>query len=125
MAEVQQKLYVAMREVRYEPFTYVWDLVAARFPRAIATARERRPREATRNLARRYLEGVIFAAANHLLSVVGDRSRLEQAVTDLVQDGVIDAECRIDGLAGKWLAVSRETRERLATAHRVEVLTKQ
>ena len=42
MAEVQQRLYVAMREVRYDPFTYVWDLVDARFPDRVAAAWRRR-----------------------------------------------------------------------------------
>lgn len=105
MAEVQQKLYVAMREARYDPFTYVWDLVAARFPDAVAAARKRPPREAARNLAHRYLRGVIYASRNHLLSVLGDRTRLEQAVTDLLREGMLEVDRPIDGLPGKWMVL--------------------
>ena len=105
MAEVQQKLYVAMREVRYDPFTYVWDLVEARFPDAIATARRRRPREAARTVAQRYLRTVIYASEPHLLGVIGDRARLRQAIADLVRDGLVATDCRIDGLPGKWVTM--------------------
>ncbi len=118
MAEVQQKLYVAMRAVRYDPFTYVWDLVDARFPAPVAAARRRRPREAAHRLAQRYIESVIYATRAQLLSILGDRSRLDQAVCDLVRDGVIDADCHIRGLPGRWLAASPATRERLAATGR-------
>ena len=114
MAEVQQQLYVAMREARYDPFTYVWDLVEARFPEAVAAARTRRPRDAARRLAQRYLESVIYATRAQLVSVLGHRSRLEAALADLVRDGVVDVDCTIDGLPGRWLIVSTATRERLA-----------
>ncbi len=110
MAEVQQQLYVAMREVRSDPFTYVWDLVAARFPEPVAAARRRRPRDAARAVVQRYLQAVLYASANQLLSVVGERSRLEQAVTDLVRECALEADCRIDGLPGKWFMLSRALR---------------
>jgi hypothetical protein len=108
MAEVQQRLYVSMREVRYDPFTYVWDLVDARFPEVIAAARRRRPREAARNLAQRYLRSVVYASRHHLLSVLGDRARLEQAVSDLARNGVVDIDCGIDGLPGTWVVLRPE-----------------
>jgi hypothetical protein len=118
MAEVQQKLYVAMREVRYDPFTYVWDLVDARFPEPVAAARGRRPRCAARALAQRYFETVLYATSNQLLSVLRERAHLERTVTDLVRDGIIHTDCRIDGLPGKWLAVSPATRERITATRR-------
>ncbi|MFI5365752.1 MAG: hypothetical protein ACHQ4J_09020 [Candidatus Binatia bacterium] len=108
MAEVQQKLYVAMREARYEPFTYVWDLVEARFPDVVAVARKRRQRAAARTLAQRYLRSVVYASRNHLLSILGDRTRLEQAVSDLARDGVVDVDRGIDGLPGKWVVLRAE-----------------
>jgi hypothetical protein len=109
MQEVQQKLYVAMREVRYDPFTYVWDLVAARFPHQVAVARTRAPRAAAHALARRYLQAVIYATPNQLTSVVGDRALATHAATELQRDGVIDTDRRIDGLPGKWLTLSPAT----------------
>jgi hypothetical protein len=111
MAELQQKLYVAMREARYEPFTYVWDLVAGRFPELVARARRRPPREAARALAQRYLQAVIYADEHQLQSVLGERGRTRQAVADLVRAGLIEADRQIDGLAGKWLVLATAARE--------------
>jgi hypothetical protein len=111
MAELQQKLYVAMSEARYEPFTYVWDLVAARFPEPVGGARRRRPREAAHAVAQRYLQGVIYANERQLQSVLGERARTKQAITDLVRAGVIEADRQIDGLAGKWLLLATAGQE--------------
>jgi hypothetical protein len=114
MAEVQQRLYVAMREARYDPFTYLWDLVDARFPEPVATARKRRLPDAAHQLARRYLESVVYATPAQLVSVIGDRSLAESAIADLVRTGMIDAACSVEGLRGRWLVLSAATRERLA-----------
>jgi hypothetical protein len=111
MAELQQKLYVAMSEARYEPFTYVWDLVAERFPEQVAGARRRRPRDAARALAQRYLQAVIYANEHHLQSVLGERGRTKQAIADLVRAGVIEADRQIDGLPGRWLALTAAAQE--------------
>ncbi|MFI5397091.1 MAG: hypothetical protein ACHQ9S_16260 [Candidatus Binatia bacterium] len=109
MAEVQQKLYVSMREVRYDPFTYVWDLVEARFGERVVAARQRRPREAARTLAQRYLQAVIYASEQQLLSVLGDRSRVQQAIADLGGAGTVEVDRRITGLPGKWLVLAGTT----------------
>ena len=115
MAELQQKLYVAMSEARYEPFTYVWDLVAARFPGPVASARRRREREAVRAVAQRYLQAVIYANENQLQGVLGERGRTKQAIADLVRAGVIETDRQIDGLAGKWLLLTAAAQERHAS----------
>ena len=62
MTEVQQKLFVAMREARYDPFTYLWDLVEARFPNQVAAARDRTPEHAAKAVAERYLGAVVYAS---------------------------------------------------------------
>ena len=111
MAELQQKLYVAMSEARYEPFTYVWDLVAARFPEAVSSARRRRPREAARAVAQRYLQAVIYANEHQVQSVLRERGRTKQVVADLVHAGVVEADRQIDGLAGKWLMLAPAVQE--------------
>lgn len=103
MADLQRRLYVAMREVRYEPFTYVWDLVEARFPIPIAAARSRRPREAARALTQRYLQAVIYATERQVQSILGERARTRQAIADLVRSGVVTADCTITDVPGKWL----------------------
>jgi hypothetical protein len=107
MAEVQRQLLVSMREVRYEPaFTYVWDLVEARFPAPVAAARRRPVRDAARAVAERYLQSVIYATMPDIVGVLGERHRAESAVADLARQGVVEVDCRIDGLQGKWLVTS-------------------
>ena len=113
MAEVQQRLYVAMREVRYDPFTYVWDRVEARYPGPVALAKQLRPHAAARHVARRYLASVIYATRAQIFSVIGNRSLAESAIADLIRAGVIDADCTVDGLCGRWLVVSAAARARL------------
>jgi len=105
MTEVQQQLLVAMREVRYEPFTYVWDLVAARFAAPVADARRRRPEHAARRLAERYLRAVVYASRRHLASVLGDRVAATGVAAALARDGIIDVDVRIRGLPGTWLVL--------------------
>lgn len=103
MTEVQQQLFVAMREVRYEPFTYVWDLVEARFGDHVMQARRRALARAAHTLAERYLRAVVYASRKHLASVVGDRVSVDAVIGGLLRAGVIDADQRIDGLPGTWL----------------------
>ena len=110
MAEVQQRLFIAMCEVRYDPFTYVWDLVDARFPAAVAAARQRSVEQSARTVLRRYLQAVIYAAPHQLRSIVGDRTRVADAVAHLERNGVLDTDCRIDGLSGKWVMLRTPSR---------------
>ena len=105
MAEVQQRLFVVMREARYEPFTYVWDLVAARFPEQVQAARRRRPARAARVVAERYLRAVVYASRQHLASVVGERVRIGDVVDELARDAIVDGDARIAGLPGKWVTL--------------------
>jgi hypothetical protein len=103
MTEVQQQLFVAMREVRYEPFTYVWDLVEARFGDHVTQARRRQPARAAHTLAERYLRTVVYASRKHLASVIGNRVSVDAVIGGLLRAGVIDTDQRIDGLPGTWL----------------------
>jgi hypothetical protein len=104
MAELQRRLCVCMREVRYEPaFTYVWDLVEARFPERIAPARALREREAAKELCRRYLESVVYASPAQIAAVAGGRAGADFALRQLARAGEVKLDARIDGLAGKWV----------------------
>ncbi|HVN84765.1 MAG TPA: hypothetical protein VMW17_07990 [Candidatus Binatia bacterium] len=103
LAELQRRLYVAMREVRYDPFTYVWDLVATRHRARVREARTLRPDTAARELVRRYLRAVVYANPRDVISVVGDRRRAGNAIEALARAGEIQTDCAIDGMAGKWI----------------------
>jgi len=112
IAELQQRLYISMREVRYDPFTYVWDLVSARYPKQIARARRLDADRAAGTVSRRYLQAVIYATPQQLAAVVGDRSRTTRTVEVLVRRGFLQSNCRIDGLHGSWLVLAPHERER-------------
>ncbi|MBI4518155.1 MAG: hypothetical protein HY699_20320 [Deltaproteobacteria bacterium] len=110
MAELQQRLYVSMREVRYDPFTYVWDLVARRYGERVAPARRLGLEAAAVALARRYLQAVVYASFNDLAGVLASRQLATRAVASLQHEGVVRSDCRIEGLGGKWLVASPTSR---------------
>ncbi len=103
VAELQQRLFISMREVRYDPFTYVWDLVEARFAERVKAAHRWEPAAAARELVRRYLGAVIYASLADVISVVGGRHRAELALADVSAEGVVAVDARIDGLPGRWI----------------------
>ena len=103
LAELQRRLHVSMREVRYDPFTYVWDLVATRNPERIAEARQLRTEVAARELIRRYLRAVVYASPRDVISIIGDRRRALDAIDALARAGEVQTDCVIEGLSGKWI----------------------
>jgi hypothetical protein len=103
IAELQQKLYVSMCEARYEPFTYVWDLVAARYPERVAAAPRVTARDAALAVVRRYLSAVVYATPQQIAGVVGGRERAAAAIESLRREGAVRSPCRIDGLPGSWV----------------------
>ena len=109
LADLQRRLYVSMREVRYDPFTYVWDLVATRHRERVRDARTLRPDAAARELVRRYLRAVVYASPRDVISVVGDRRRALAVIAALARAGEIQVDCAIDGLAGKWIVALHGT----------------
>jgi hypothetical protein len=106
IAELQQRLYIAMSEVRYDPFTYVWDLVAARHPEAVRAARRGSADDAAARLAERYLRAVIAATPRDVATIVGGRLRAERALRRLTRRGDVELDARVGGWPGRWI-VSR------------------
>lgn len=103
IAELQQRLYIAMTEVRYDPFTYVWDLVEARYPQPVRAARRGRPDEAATRVARRYLQAVIAATPSDVVTILGGAARAEQALERLARDEEVEVDARIEGWPGRWI----------------------
>ena len=104
MSELQQRLYIAMTEVRYDPsFTYVWDLVEVRAAAAVRAARRLSEAAAALALARRYVRAVVSATPNDLAMAVGARARAERALAQLVAEGSVEVDQRIDGWPGRWI----------------------
>lgn len=104
--ELQRRLYICMTEVRYEPFTYVYDLVEARHPEPVRAARRWREDAAALAVLRRYLPAVVAATPNDCALVVGGRERAARALQALAREGAIEIDAAISGRRGKWI-VSR------------------
>jgi hypothetical protein len=103
MAELQQTLHICMAAVRYDPFTYVWDLVAARHAPRVRAARGMGEAEAAVTVLRRYLGAVVAATPTDVALVVGGRARAERALATLAGDGVVDTGAAISGRGGRWV----------------------
>lgn len=103
IAELQQTLHICMVEVRYDPFTYVWDLVAQRQAAGVRGARRLGEDEAAVSVLRRYLAAVIAATPNDVAMVVGGRARAERALATLAAEGMVETGATIRGRGGKWV----------------------
>jgi len=103
IAELQQTLRLCMVEVRYDPFTYVWDLVAARHAPRLRATRALGEAEAAVTVLRRYLAAVVAATPNDVAMVVGGRARAERALAMLVEEGAVETGTAIRGRGGKWV----------------------
>lgn len=103
MAELQQTLHICMVEVRYDPFTYVWDLVAARHASHLRGKGRLDETAAATTVLRHYLATVIAATPNDLAMVVGGRGRAEAALARLVREGAVERDATIKGRGGRWI----------------------
>jgi len=109
IAELQRKLQVTMIEARYDPaFTYVWDLLEAWLPEPVARGREISREEAIYRIVKHYLAVVSYASLTHIERVVGvPRREVEEGVTRLQDEGVIEHNVPIEGLRGTWVVWKR------------------
>lgn len=105
IAELQRKLSITMIEARYEPsFTYVWDLLEAWLPEPVARGRTIPRQEAVYRLTRQYLSVLSYASLTQLERVLGvSGMEVEEAVTRLRQEAIIEVGVPIDGLPSTWL----------------------
>jgi hypothetical protein len=106
MSELQHGLYICMREVRYDPFTYVWDLVEARYAAPVREARRWREAAAARAVLRRYLAAVIAATPNDAALVVGGRVRAQAALASLAREGALTVGAPVRGWRGGWIVAA-------------------
>ncbi len=105
MAELQQGLWIAKTEERYEPsFSYRWDLVERWLPDPAAEGRRLGRAPALDRLVTRYLRAVVYstpAAVARLFAV--PRSEVEAAVARLERAGTARAGVEIRGEPGRWV----------------------
>ena len=103
IAELQRTLHICMTEVRYDPFTYVWDLVAVRHGKRLRGGRALDEDAAAASVLRHYLATVIAATPNDVAMVVGGRARAERALAALGREGAAEPQVSIRGRGGRWV----------------------
>jgi len=106
MSELQRGLHVCMREVRYDPFTYVWDLVASRHAARLRAAARLSEDAAALALLRRYLAAVVAATPNDVALIAGGRPRAERALATLEAEGAITRGVAVAGWGGRWIVAT-------------------
>ena len=105
MAELQQGLWIAKIEERYEPtFSYRWDLLEAWLPDAVAEGRRLGRARAIERLIERFVGGAVFTNEK-VLARLFRLPMVEVAVVleCLVRRGTLTPHATIDGWPGRWL----------------------
>jgi hypothetical protein len=112
MAELQQGLWVAKSEERYEPsFSYRWELLEAWLPDAVAEGRRMSRAAALDRLIARHVAAAAFsseAVLRRLLDV--PREEVAASVRRLAARGVLLGDCVVAGWPGRWLVSADATR---------------
>jgi hypothetical protein len=105
MAELQQALWVAKIEERYEPtFSYRWDLLDAWLPELTSEGRRLQRRRAAEALIARYAKSAVFTTVPLMVRLFGlPRGEVEEAVSQLVRRGSLVPDCPVAGWPGLWL----------------------
>jgi hypothetical protein len=100
VAELQQGLFVAKVEERYDPsFSYRWDLVEAWLPEGVRAGRRLSRGAAVRQLVARYLGGAGWGSVRGLARLFGlPRAEVAAAVAALAGAGEVRTDLRVAGL---------------------------
>lgn len=104
MAELQQGLWIAKTEERYEPsFSYRWDLLEAWLPATAAAGRRLSRAAAAARVVERYTRAAVFTRASVLRRLFGlSEKDVAVAVTALARRGLLE-ETAVAGWPGRWL----------------------
>lgn len=101
MAELQEKFLALKVDERADPFSYVWDTMAHRWPDAIAEARNLTRPQAAYVVVAKYFETAAFGSERAIARLLGiDAPLVETAARRLEREGAITRGVRIDGHAG-------------------------
>ncbi|MGH7369079.1 MAG: AlkZ-related protein [Candidatus Rokuibacteriota bacterium] len=105
MGELQQGLWIAKTEERYEPtFSYRWDLLERWLPDAVAEGRRLRRPAALERLLARYLAGAVYSSPALLARLFGlGRGEVEGALGALARAGRVSAPQEVAGWPGRWV----------------------
>src|SRR5215813_9523219 len=105
MAELQQGLWIAKTEERYEPsFSYRWDLLERWLPEPVAEGRALGRPAALDRLLARYLEGAVYSTPARMVRLFGLRAtETHQAVARLAKAGKVRVGVEVAGWPGHWV----------------------
>ena len=104
MAELQQGLWIAKTEERYEPtFSYRWDLLEAWLPESTAAGRRLARGAAARTLVERYVRAAVYTRPSLIRRLLGlSEAEIATAVTALIARGAV-FDTSVAGWPGRWL----------------------
>jgi hypothetical protein len=105
MGELQQGLWIAKVEERYEPtFSYRWDLLDRWLPDAVAEGRRLGRATALDRVIARHLRAAVYATPAVLARLLGvPRREVDAAVSRLARQGVLTTDVEIAGRPGRVL----------------------
>src|SRR5581483_6585850 len=104
MGELQQGLWIAKTEERYEPsFSYRWDLLEAWLPAPVAAGRRLSRPAAAAQLVERYARAAVFTRPGVVRRLFGlAEAEVGPTIGGLIRRGaLVDTEVR--GWPGRWL----------------------
>jgi hypothetical protein len=108
MKELQEKFLALKVEERYEPFTYVWDTLAHRWPDAMREARAIPRPEAAYALVRRYFEVTAYGNERVIARLLAiEPALIESAARRLEREGHIRRAVRIPGMPGGFSVLAQ------------------
>jgi len=103
MKELQGKFLALKVEEHYDPFSYVWDTMAHRWPDAIRDARALAPRAAAYAIVRRHFEVAGFASERAIARILAISPELVAgAARRLEREGIIARGMRIKDYPGEY-----------------------
>jgi hypothetical protein len=107
MKELQEKFLALKVEERADPFSYVWDTMAHRWPDAIAEARTITRNQAAYMIVRKIFETAAFSTERAIARIFGiDQALVESAAKKLEREQIITRGIRIEGHSGAMSVLS-------------------
>lgn len=105
MAELQQGLWLAKTEERYEPtFSYRWDLLERWLPDVVAEGRTLSRPAALDRLIARYVGGCVYTSERSLARLFGvGRDEVAAAVARLAARGALARDVTVAGWPGTYV----------------------
>ena len=101
MKELQEKFLALKIEERADPFSYVWDTIAHRWPDAITESRKLTRAQAAYLIVRKFFETSSYSTERAIARILNiDQTLVESAAQKLERERIIVRGVRIEGYPG-------------------------